>query len=100
MMATVMIGQLVGWQFFWFLEKETEFLDERTAIIGVAYTLMGVIGFLFQLIFTGRIHRALGVGVGMRVLPGTMADPPDRSGSRHPLRTGGRSSGSWSGRRS
>ena len=73
MMVTVMIGQLVGWQFFWFLEKETEFLDERTAIIGVAYTLMGVIGFLFQLIFTGRIHRVLGVGAGMRVLPGTMA---------------------------
>ncbi len=73
MLATVMIGQLVGWQFFWFLEQETEFLDERTAIIGVAYTLMGVVGFLFQLIFTGRIHRVLGVGVGMRVLPGTMA---------------------------
>jgi AAA family ATP:ADP antiporter len=30
---------------------------------------MGVVGFIFQLLFTQRIHRALGVGVGMRVLP-------------------------------
>ena len=42
-------------------------------MIGFSFILMGVVGFLFQLIFTGRIHRVLGVGVGMRVLPGTLA---------------------------
>ena len=41
-------------------------------MIGFAFILMGIVGFLFQLIFTGRIHRVLGVGAGMRVLPGTV----------------------------
>ncbi len=34
---------------------------------------MGLAGFAFQLLFTRRIHRALGVGFGMRVLPVTVA---------------------------
>ena len=72
MLASVMIGQLVGWQFFWYVEQHTEALDQRTSVIAYAFILVGIIGFLFQLIFTGRIHRALGVGVGMRVLPGTV----------------------------
>jgi AAA family ATP:ADP antiporter len=72
MSASVMIGQLVGWQFYWYVEQHTEALDERTSVIAYAFILMGVVGFLFQLVFTGRIHRALGVGVGMRVLPGTV----------------------------
>ena len=72
MLASVMIGQLVGWQFYYYVEQHTEVLDERTSVIAFAFVLVGIIGFLFQLIFTGRIHRALGVGVGMRVLPGTV----------------------------
>jgi AAA family ATP:ADP antiporter len=72
MLASVMIGQLVGWQFFYYVEQYTDALDERTSVIAYAFILVGIIGFLFQLIFTGRIHRALGVGVGMRVLPGTV----------------------------
>ena len=72
MLATVMIGQLVGWQFYWYVEQYTEALDQRTSMIGLSFILMGVVGFLFQLIFTGRIHRALGVAVGMKVLPGTV----------------------------
>ena len=72
MSSSVMIGQLVGWQFFWYVEQHTEALDERTSVIAYAFILMGVVGFLFQLVFTGRIHRALGVGFGMRVLPGTV----------------------------
>jgi AAA family ATP:ADP antiporter len=72
MLASVMIGQLVGWQFFYYVEQHTDALDQRTSVIAYAFILIGVVGFLFQLIFTGRIHRVLGVGVGMRVLPGTV----------------------------
>ncbi len=72
MAASVMIGQLVGWQFNWYVELHTKNLDQRTSVFAYAFILMGFIGFLFQLIFTGRIHRVLGVSVGMRVLPGTV----------------------------
>jgi AAA family ATP:ADP antiporter len=72
MSASVMIGQLVGWQFVWSVEQHTDNLDERTSVFAFAFILVGIVGFLFQLLFTGRIHRALGVGVGMRVLPGTV----------------------------
>lgn len=72
MLATVMVGQLVGWQFYWFVELRTQGLDERTTVISQFFVLMGIVGFLFQLIFTQRIHRALGVGVAMRVLPTTV----------------------------
>jgi AAA family ATP:ADP antiporter len=72
MLVTVMVGQLVGWQFYWFVELRTQGLDERTTVISQFFVLMGIVGFLFQLIFTQRIHRALGVGVAMRVLPTTV----------------------------
>jgi len=68
MLATVMVGQLVQWQFNWWVDITTDTLDQRTSMISIALSLVGVVGFFFQLIFTGRIHRALGVGVGMRVL--------------------------------
>jgi AAA family ATP:ADP antiporter len=79
MLATVVVGQLVGWQFYWHVEDYTDReedaakLDIRTSMIGGFFILMGVVGFLFQLLFTQRIHRALGVGVGMRVLPATVS---------------------------
>ena len=72
MLVSVMVGQLVGWQFFWWVDHNTANLDEGTSMISIALSLVGVVGVLFQLIFTGRIHRVLGVGVGMRVLPGTV----------------------------
>jgi AAA family ATP:ADP antiporter len=72
MLASVTIAQLVGWQFFYHVEQYTESLDERTSVIAYAFILIGIVGFLFQLIVTSRIHRVLGVGVGMRVLPGTV----------------------------
>ncbi|MGD8440763.1 MAG: Npt1/Npt2 family nucleotide transporter [Holophagae bacterium] len=79
MLATVVVGQLVGWQFYWHVEEATahavtaDRLDLRTSVIGKYFVLMGVVGFLFQLVFTQRIHRALGVGVGMRVLPAAVS---------------------------
>ncbi|MEJ2189485.1 MAG: hypothetical protein P8Y93_08725, partial [Acidobacteriota bacterium] len=73
MLSTVMVGQLVQWQFYWYVQKNTDRLDQRTAVIGTAFILMGVAGFLFQIFFTRRIHKTLGVGVGMRILPGSVA---------------------------
>ncbi len=72
MLVTVVVGQLVGWQFYWYVELKTDGLDQRTTVISQFFVLMGIVGFLFQLLFTQRIHRALGVGVGMRVLPSTV----------------------------
>jgi AAA family ATP:ADP antiporter len=72
MAATVIVGQLVGWQFYWFVQQRTSELDERTSVIGGFFVLMGVAGFVFQIFLTQRIHRALGVGAGMRVLPATV----------------------------
>jgi AAA family ATP:ADP antiporter len=71
----VVVHQMVDLQFSWVLETATQELDEetrlgqRTSKFGNLYSLMGVFGILFQIIFTQRIHRALGVGIGMRILP-------------------------------
>ena len=42
-------------------------------MFGNLYSVMGISAFLFQLFFTSRIHRLLGVGFAMRVLPVTVA---------------------------
>ena len=48
-------------------------IDALTAGFGRVFALMGVSALIFQLLFTARIHRYLGVGVAMRILPVTMA---------------------------
>ncbi|MGE5237040.1 MAG: Npt1/Npt2 family nucleotide transporter [Acidobacteriota bacterium] len=72
MLLMVVVSQTVDLQFNWVIQQHTTTLDQRTSVMGNFFTLMGVIGFIFQLLFTQRIHRALGVGVGMRVLPATV----------------------------
>jgi AAA family ATP:ADP antiporter len=72
MLLMVVVSQTVDLQFNWVVQQHTTTLDQRTAVMGNFFTLMGVIGFVFQLVFTQRIHRALGVGFGMRVLPVTV----------------------------
>ena len=69
----VMVGQIVDLQFNWAVEQSTTTLDERTAFFGNFFSVMGVAAFLFQLFFTARIHRGLGIGFAMRVLPVTIA---------------------------
>jgi AAA family ATP:ADP antiporter len=66
---TIMVGQIVDLQFNWAVEQSTTTLDERTALFGNFFSIMGVAAFVFQLLFTSRIHRALGIGFAMRVLP-------------------------------
>ncbi len=74
MALTVMVSQLVDLQFNWAAEAWTHAtgLDQRTAFFGNFFSIMGVSAFLFQLAFTARIHRYLGVGFAMRLLPVTM----------------------------
>jgi AAA family ATP:ADP antiporter len=69
---TVMAAQIVDLQFNAAVEGSTTGLDQRTAFFGNFYSVMGVAALVFQLAFTSRIHRSLGIGFGMRVLPGTV----------------------------
>ena len=73
MVLTVVVAQVVDIQFNWVAETRTESLDDATRFFGNFFTIMGMSAFLFQLICTSRIHRGLGVGVAMRILPVAMA---------------------------
>ena len=73
MLLTVVVAQIVDLQFNWAVQQATSSLDQRTAFFGNFYSAMGIMAFLFQLIFTARIHRRLGVGFAMRVLPVSMS---------------------------
>ncbi|MDX1643099.1 MAG: Npt1/Npt2 family nucleotide transporter, partial [Thermoanaerobaculia bacterium] len=70
---TLVVGQIVDLQFNWAVEQTTTTLDERTAFFGNFFSVMGVAAFFFQLLFTARIHRTLGIAFAMRVLPVTIA---------------------------
>ena len=73
MMVTMIVAQMVDLQFNWVIQSVTTGLDHRTAMFGGVFSAMGLVGFIFQLVFTRRIHRGLGVGFSMRVLPVTVA---------------------------
>ncbi len=66
------VNEMVDLQFSWVIQNATKGLDQRTTIFGNFFSLMGLVGFLFQIVFTQRIHRVLGVGVGMRILPASV----------------------------
>lgn len=69
MFLTVIVAEIVDLQFNWMVEQATGSLSERAAAFGNFYSIMGLAAFVFQLVFTSRIHRSLGVGFAMRVLP-------------------------------
>jgi AAA family ATP:ADP antiporter len=79
MFLTVVVANIVDLQFNWAMEQAVPNaeggarLDALTAGYGNFYVLMGVSALIFQLLFTARIHRYLGIGVAMRILPFTMA---------------------------
>lgn len=73
MLLTVVVAQIVDLQFNWAVQQSTTSLDQRTAFFGNFYSIIGIMAFVFQLIFTARIHGRLGVGFAMRVLPVSMA---------------------------
>lgn len=69
---TTVVAQIVDFQFNWAAEQATTTLDQSTEFFGNFFSIMGIAAFLFQLAFTSRIHRVLGVGFAMRVLPVSM----------------------------
>ena len=76
MFITVVVANIVDLQFSWALEEglpadldRTQRFDALTGGFGDLYVLMSGAAFVFQLVFTSRIHRHLGVGFAMRVLP-------------------------------
>ena len=64
-----MVAQVIDLQFSWAIEASTDGLDERTIVFGNVYSVMGLAAFIFQILVTSRIHRRLGVGFALRVLP-------------------------------
>jgi AAA family ATP:ADP antiporter len=70
--VVIVVSQIVDLQFNWAVEASTTNLADRTAFFGTFFSLMGVAAFAFQLLFTSRIHRLLGVGFALRVLPSSM----------------------------
>jgi AAA family ATP:ADP antiporter len=72
MLVTVVVAQIVDLQFNSAVERSTTTKEQSAALFGNFYTIMGLAAFAFQLLFTSRIHRALGIGVALRTLPMTM----------------------------
>ena len=73
LVLTVVVAQIIDIQFNWSVEQAITGLDARTAFYGNFYSVMGISAFIFQLAFTSRIHRSLGVGIALKILPVTMA---------------------------
>ena len=64
-----MVSQVVDLQFSWAIEQHTEGLNQRTALFGDLYSVMGLCALVFQLLATAHIHRRRGVGYALRILP-------------------------------
>jgi len=76
MFITVVVANIVDFQFNWAMDEAIigeGRLDDLTGGFGDFYAIMNVSALIFQLAFTSRIHRKLGVGFAMRVLPVAMA---------------------------
>ncbi len=78
MFITVVVANIIDLQFNWAMVEALpdlepgEQLDALTGGYGNFYVLMNTSALLFQLLFTARIHRKLGVGFAMRILPVAM----------------------------
>ena len=72
MLLTIAVANIVDLQYKWAVTAVTTGLDERTATFGLFDSLLSISGFVFQVLFVSRIHRRLGVGVAMRILPVAM----------------------------
>ncbi|MCP4200789.1 MAG: hypothetical protein GY769_02495 [bacterium] len=66
---SMIAAQIVDLQFNWVVEQATSGLSNRAAFFGNFYSVMGVAAAIFQIFWTARIHRSLGVGFALRVLP-------------------------------
>jgi AAA family ATP:ADP antiporter len=75
MFLATAVNQIVDLQFKWAVEeaKKVGGLEQLTTTFGDFYSVMGLLAFVFQIFFTQRIHRRLGVAFGLRVLPVSVA---------------------------
>jgi len=75
MFVTVVVANIIDLQFNWAMVEAlpdvsgSERLDALTGGYGNFYVVMSISALAFQLLFTSRIHRKLGIGFAMRVLP-------------------------------
>ncbi len=75
MFVTVVVANIIDLQFNWAMVQAlpdvggAERLDALTGGYGNFYVVMSISALVFQLLFTSRIHRKLGIGFAMRVLP-------------------------------
>ena len=69
MLCTVAVANIVNLQFLWAKSEVEDALDQTTSDFGIVYSITSFFGFFFHMFFTARIHRGLGIGVAMRMLP-------------------------------
>lgn len=72
LMLSMIAAQIIDLQFNWIVEQATSGLSDRAAFFGNFYSVTGIAAALFQIFWTARIHRTLGVGFALRVLPTSM----------------------------
>ncbi len=72
LMLSMIAAQIIDLQFNWVVEQATTGLANRAAFFGNFYSVMGIAAAIFQIFWTGRIHRSLGVGFALRVLPSSL----------------------------
>ncbi|MEE8522587.1 MAG: Npt1/Npt2 family nucleotide transporter, partial [Thermoanaerobaculia bacterium] len=69
LVLSVVVAQIIDLQFNWAVERSTAGLGDRTTFFGNFFSVAGVAALVFQILFTARIHRMLGVGFALRALP-------------------------------
>ncbi|MDJ0838174.1 MAG: MFS transporter [Acidobacteriota bacterium] len=66
---SIMAAQMLDLQFSWAIQRYTDDPQKRAWLFGQLYSLISFAALIIQVSFTARIHRTLGVGVAIRVLP-------------------------------
>lgn len=73
LVLSMISAQIIDLQFNWVVQQATSGFSDRAAFFGNFYSVTGIAAALLQLFGTARIHRFLGVGFALRVLPASMA---------------------------
>lgn len=71
--VSIMAAQVVDLQFNWVVEQATTDSGARAVLFANLYSLISLAALFFQVFFTARIHRRMGVGTAMRILPSSIA---------------------------
>ena len=69
MFVSIIVAQFIDLQFNWVVQQSTDLLDQRTRLFGNLFSLSALVALVVQLVVTSRVHRVLGVGFALRVLP-------------------------------